>query len=133
MSIANSSVALLLRSPLHPLLSAKLQLVRYVGRRSGVEYETPTQYVELTDDRVAILVGDPAHKSWWKNFNDDWPLDLLVRGTWHHTRARTCWFRDDPAAVADVVHCFAEKYGERHIPIPGTDTLIVVCEPDGSP
>jgi len=129
MSFANASVGLLLRSPLHHLLSTKLQLIRYTGRHSGIERATPTQYVELDQERVAILVGEPERKHWWRNFEDGWPLDLLIRGTWRRTEARTCWHRDDPATVDDVVRHFAGKYGERHTPKPGAETLIVLCDP----
>jgi hypothetical protein len=132
MSIANASVALLLRSPLHPLLDAKVQLIRYTGRRSGAEHRTPTQYVELGHGQVAILVGDPDRKNWWKNFDGGWPLDLLIRGSWRRTQARSCWHHDDPETVDDIVLRFGQKYGERHAPTPEADTLVVLCGPSDS-
>jgi len=132
MSVANASVGLLLRSPLHPLLSAKVQLIRYTGRRSGAEHRTPTQYVELEHDQVAILVGNPDRKTWWKNFDEGWALDLLIRGSWRRTQARSCWRHDDPMTVDDIVRRFAQKYGERHAPAPEADTLVILCAPIGS-
>ena len=128
MSIANAAVALLLRSPLHPLLSRKVQLICYHGRRSGAEHRTPTQYVELERGRVAILVGNPDRKNWWKNFSEGWPLDLLIRGSWCRTQARTCWRHEDPVTVDDVVRRFALKYGEKRAPSTGADALVVLCD-----
>ena len=48
----------LLRSRLHRLLSRKVQVVRYRGRRTGKEVTTPTQYVQA-GDAVAVVVGKP--------------------------------------------------------------------------
>jgi hypothetical protein len=39
--IVNSHVRALLRSPLHPLLSGRLVLLRVTGRRSGRTFEVP--------------------------------------------------------------------------------------------
>lgn len=128
MSLANAAVAVLLKSPLHSLLSGKLQLIRYHGRRSGIRRSTPTQYVELDGGAIVVLVGNPPDKQWWKNFVDPYPLDLLVRGEWRHTVARTRWRHDDPTLIDAASEQFGVKYGRRRRPDKAADTLIVMCD-----
>ena len=55
----NRAVAVLLRSPLHPLLSRQLALISVTGRRSGHSYTFPVGY-RRAGDRVTIPVGWPA-------------------------------------------------------------------------
>jgi deazaflavin-dependent oxidoreductase (nitroreductase family) len=62
----NRVVALLLRSPLHPLVSRQLALITVAGRRSGKSYTLPVGY-RRTGDRVTIPVGWPERKLWWRN------------------------------------------------------------------
>ncbi|MGZ4324235.1 MAG: nitroreductase/quinone reductase family protein [Solirubrobacteraceae bacterium] len=62
----NRAVAVLLRSPLHTLLSGQLALISVAGRRSGDSYTFPVGYLRV-GDRVTIPVGWPARKVWWRN------------------------------------------------------------------
>jgi len=62
MGIGNTAVSVLLRSPLHRLISKSTALVRYRGRSSGQLFTTPVQYSE-TGDGVTILVGHPDTKT----------------------------------------------------------------------
>jgi F420H(2)-dependent quinone reductase len=126
---ANRAVATVLRSPFHALLSRKIELISYRGRRSGTQFDTPTQYVELDDDVVAMMVGEPTGKEWWKNFREPWPIELLVRGTWHHRTAQAHWRHDEPSRVAVALERFRQKYGPRHVPGDADDALVVLCEP----
>jgi hypothetical protein len=63
---ANPAVGLILRSPLHPLLSRTLALITVTGRVSGREYTLPVAY-ERDGDSVQITVGWPERKRWWRN------------------------------------------------------------------
>jgi F420H(2)-dependent quinone reductase len=62
----NRAVALLLRSPLHSLVSRQLALITVTGRRSGKSYTFPVGYRRI-GERVTIPVGWPARKLWWRN------------------------------------------------------------------
>ena len=62
----NRAVALLLRSPLHPVVSRQLALITVTGRRSGKDYTFPVGY-RRAGERVTIPVGWPARKLWWRN------------------------------------------------------------------
>jgi hypothetical protein len=77
--VARPIVALVLRSPLHWLLSRRVMLVTYNGRRSGREIAVPVQYIEQGDE-IGVRVGAPDRKQWWRNFENGGPATLLVRG-----------------------------------------------------
>src|ERR1700684_1694841 len=55
----NRAVELLLRSPLHSVVSRHLALITVTGRRSGHDYTFPVGY-RRTGDRVTIPVMLPA-------------------------------------------------------------------------
>jgi hypothetical protein len=73
-----------LRSPLG-VLSGGVVLVRYRGRVSGERRELPVQARRHLDGYL-IRVGRPEQKTWWRNFREAWPIELVrgsrvVRGT----------------------------------------------------
>lgn len=78
--IANPLVTAVLRSPCNFLVSRRLLLLAYEGRRSGRYYETPVVYRERGD--YILLVTPAAQTTWWRNFEDGHPASLLVRGVW---------------------------------------------------
>ena len=78
-STGNRLVALLLRSPLHPMASGQLALITVRGRRSGRDYTFPVGY-RRDDTRVEIPVGWPERKLWWRNLQDGAPVELLLKG-----------------------------------------------------
>jgi deazaflavin-dependent oxidoreductase (nitroreductase family) len=77
--IANPFVRLILRSPLHGIMSAMLLLITYRGRKSGKEYTLPVQYVQ--DKRLIYVVpGAPERKTWWRNLRGGAPVQITLRG-----------------------------------------------------
>lgn len=99
MSIANSVVSRLLRSPVHRVLSGSTALIRYTGRRSGRQHTTPTQYARQGDD-VIILAGRPESKTWWRNFRTDGDIEVLLRRRWVPMTARAVVGDEDAHAIA---------------------------------
>ncbi|HET7055304.1 MAG TPA: nitroreductase/quinone reductase family protein [Thermomicrobiales bacterium] len=77
--VVNPVVRLILRSPLHPLLSRYLLLLTVTGRATGRSWTLPLQYAER-DGAAWIVPGNPAHKRWWRNLNDDASATLTIRG-----------------------------------------------------
>lgn len=75
----NQAVALLLRSPLHPIASRQLALITVTGRRSGRGYTFPVGY-RRNGDRVTVPVGWPQRKLWWRNLRGGAPVVLRLRG-----------------------------------------------------
>lgn len=73
----NPLVRALLRSPAHGLLSGRVLLISYTGRRSGRSFALPVQYVREGDE-VVVTVGWPERKTWWRNFSDA-PRPVVLR------------------------------------------------------
>ena len=109
MKTVNRIVVALLQSPVHPLLSGGVDLVRFEGRRSGRTITTPTQYARMGDD-VVILVGHPDHKTWWRNFETERDVDVLVRGTWLRLRARVVRGSDEPGSARPLLDAYLRRF-----------------------
>jgi hypothetical protein len=90
----NQVIALLLRSPLHRLLSRRLTLITVTGRRSGREHTLPVSY-KVNGQRLTIPVLWPERKLWWRNLRNDAPVRLRLRGEEHTGRARARVDGDD--------------------------------------
>jgi len=91
--IANPVVRRVLRSPLHRLLSARLLLLAYRGRRTGRRYELPLLYAR--DGGGVLLVAlTPDGHGWWRNVRGR-EVELLVAG-------RTLTARAELAADAEA-------------------------------
>jgi len=75
--LVNPTVGLLLRSPLHRLLSGGLMLISVTGRRSGRTYTTPVQYVRANEDLYVIT---RRGRGWWRNVGRETPVRLRLAG-----------------------------------------------------
>ena len=109
MAVQNGIVAWLLQSPLHGVLSGSVDLIRYEGRRSGRTITTPTQYARFGDD-VVIMVGHPDRKAWWRNFETERDLDVLVRRKWLPLRGRVVRGGDEPAVAAPLLDAYLARF-----------------------
>src|SRR5690348_6057183 len=70
----------LLRSRAHRLVSGRLALVTYTGRKSGRRYTIPTFYRDKGEE-ITIGVGWPDQKVWWRNLRGEGAsVTLVVRG-----------------------------------------------------
>ncbi len=74
----NRLIAVMLRSPLHPLLRG-LTLITVTGRRTGAQHTLPVAYKE-TGGQLTIPVMWPERKLWWRNLRDGAPVRLRLRG-----------------------------------------------------
>ena len=77
-SPANRAIAALLRSPLHVVASKGLMILTWEGRKSGRTYSVPVGY-QRRDDLIVVLLSKPDAKTWWRNFREPWPAELLVQ------------------------------------------------------
>ena len=98
--LSNLAPTLLLRSPLHRLLSRRFLLLTYRGRRTGRSYTLPAAYRRRGDE--LILTTD---SSWWRNFTDPSPVTVRVAG---HPRSGTARAIRDPRQVADALRSLIE-------------------------
>ena len=102
-------VAGVLQSPVHALLSGGVDLVRYEGRRSGRMITTPTQYARMGED-VVILVGHPERKTWWRNFETERDVEILVRRTWLRLRARVVRGSEEPGTARPLLDAYLDRF-----------------------
>jgi len=74
--VPNALISLLLRSPLHGLVSKSCVLLSFRGRKSGHQYTFPVGYFSHEGDTVEII---PLH-NWWKNLRGNVPVTLWFKG-----------------------------------------------------
>lgn len=75
-NVINPLLALLLRSPLHGVLSKSAILLIFKGRKSGKIYQLPVGYYDLQGDSLVVI---PLHR-WWKNLQDNAPVTVWLKG-----------------------------------------------------
>jgi nitroimidazol reductase NimA-like FMN-containing flavoprotein (pyridoxamine 5'-phosphate oxidase superfamily) len=66
---------LIIRSPLHGLMSTKYGMLSFTGRKSGRQYTTPMAYVR-EGDRVYLSTDSP----WHRNLTGGAPVTMRLRG-----------------------------------------------------
>ena len=69
------TMKLVLRSPVHGMVSKTVLLITFTGRKSGKTYTTPVDYSQ-DGDQVTIF----THAEWWKNLRNGAPVKLRIRG-----------------------------------------------------
>ncbi len=75
----NRLIAVMLRSPMHRLLSRQLMLISVTGRRTGAVHTFPVAYEE-SGEQLKIPVMWPERKLWWRNLRDGAAVRLRLRG-----------------------------------------------------
>ena len=102
-TVINPLMTLLLRSPLHGLVSDSLMLIKFTGRRSGQEYTTPVGYHRVGDE-LAVF----THSDWWRNMRGGASVSLLLRGEWRTAEAVPVEDRD---SVASYILQYIDEHG----------------------
>ncbi|HUY99427.1 MAG TPA: nitroreductase family deazaflavin-dependent oxidoreductase [Thermomicrobiaceae bacterium] len=96
MAVFNRVPKLILRSPLHRVMSGRVLLLSFTGRSSGRAYTTPLSYIVEDDDTLLIAGGAP----WWRNLRHDATVGIRLRG--RQRAARVEMIADD-AEVARLL------------------------------
>lgn len=78
----NPIAKFILRSPLHWVMSRRLMLITFTGRKSGKRYTTPISYVQQGQ---TLLLG--VGGMWWKNLRGDVPVQVRLHGKTYAGRA----------------------------------------------
>ncbi len=73
--IVNHTMKLVLRSPMHGVVSKSILLITFTGRKSGKSFTTPVSYSQH-DDQVYVF----THATWWKNLRNGTAVTLRIRG-----------------------------------------------------
>ena len=78
--LANPVVRAVLASPAHRLLSGRLLVLGYRGRRSGKTFRIPLLYAVTKDARLVSLAVGAERKLWWRAFGEPTAATLILRG-----------------------------------------------------
>ena len=73
----NPFVRVILKSPIHFILSHQILLFRVIGRKSRKIYEIPASYAHINDSLVCVTLRENL---WWKNFIDIENQDIYFKG-----------------------------------------------------
>lgn len=101
--LMNAVPRLVLGSALHPLMSSRYLILEFAGRKTDRRYSTPVAYIE-EQGRLLISTDSP----WWRNFTDQTPVSVRLRG---RTRSATARRIDDTAASADALRRLSQLPG----------------------
>jgi hypothetical protein len=114
MAAMNPFVRLLLRSPLHAVLSDTLLLLTYTGRTSGRRYTIPMAYSRLGD----VITVFTLH-TWWKNLRGGAPVVVEIK-----RRRFDGWAEaigDDHSVIAEALRAHLREHPRMariyHVPL----------------
>ena len=102
MRLVNQLPSLLLRSPLHRVISGGVLLLTFTGRASGQQYTTPINYLRA-GDTVMMTTDSP----WWKNLRGGAPAALRLRG---HSVTGIANVVTDEAAIAEAITAMMARF-----------------------
>ena len=83
--IINAVVDLIVKSPVHFLVSDSIMVIHFTGRKSGKALKTPVRYIE--QDGV-IQCFTSASGKWWRNVRDHPEVSARVKGDFQNYMAK---------------------------------------------
>jgi hypothetical protein len=129
--LSNPLVSVMLRSPLHRILSGQVLLLTFTGRKTSKLFTTPVYYTQ-EGDTLALF----SSKSWYKNLRGGRPVVVHLKGYGRTGRAEVIEERE---AVLEAAEHLVAKYGLKEAgqriglaldvsPPPTTDELAEALE-----
>lgn len=104
----NPMTRLLLRSPLHFLLSGSFMLLSFTGRKSGKSYTIPVNYF-FDGDRLTVFTR--RERRWWRNLSGGAPVRVRLGGRERRGVAEA--FPRDAVAFRAAIRAYLERYPGR--------------------
>jgi deazaflavin-dependent oxidoreductase (nitroreductase family) len=105
--VTNPFVRFVLNSPLHPILSGRLLLIRYTGKKSGKKHSLPVQYAKSYDELI-VVAGYAQHKKWWRNLMQESAINICYRGKWYEASAKA--FDGDVGVIAPLFPDYLRRF-----------------------
>ncbi len=99
----NTIIGVLLRSPLHGLLSKQALLLSFKGRKSGKVYTFPIGYYHYEGDTLILI---PLHR-WWVNLQGNVPVTIWLKGRKYNARANAT--QGDDTTIAELQKLILES------------------------
>lgn len=88
----NFAMKLLLKSPLHFVVSSHILLITFTGRKTGRSFTTPVRYLR---EGSAILLFSSPQANWWKNLRGGADVSVTISGKSIKCRATVLETDDD--------------------------------------
>jgi F420H(2)-dependent quinone reductase len=104
---ANTLIRPLLSSPLHRVLSGRLMLLTYTGRKSGRQFTVPIGYFDWDPGTVLSM---SSHLIWIVNLRGGSAVRLRIRGREYGATPKVI---EDDADVAAVLGDFVDRKGPK--------------------
>jgi hypothetical protein len=109
-AVINPVMKLLLRSPLHGLLSSGIMLITFQGKKSRRWFTTPVRYIK--DDKT-VRAFSSADTFWWRNLLGGADVTLRLKGkdAGYHAVA----VRDNSELIRRWMEVYLERYPEDRV------------------
>lgn len=105
--IINPLMKLILRTPLHGLVSDDLTLITFTGRKTGKKYTTPVGFIEMNGS-IMMFTDSP----WWRNIEEEPNITLRLKGERVQGQAEII---SDPDLIREYLQKMVEKRGEEMV------------------
>ncbi len=99
----NPLLTMILRSPLHSLLSVNTLALTYTGRKSSRTYTTPVNYVR---DGDRLWATSYRTRTWWRNLRSEVSVSLRLQGREVQATGQAL---EDEAAVTEALATYLSK------------------------
>ena len=119
---ANPVMARLLRSPLHPLLSSRILVLRFEGRRTGRAYRVPVTCYPADGGALNVLTS--ADTVWWRNLEGGVPATALYRGREREARVEVVRGADAPSEVERAL-ASRNLISRALVPLPASESVLL--------
>ena len=104
--VINRVMRLLLKSPLHGVMSGSVMVIYFTGRKTGRRRSTPVRYLREGESRVVCLTG--RETGWWPNFLE--PRDVLLQLAGRRVAARAHARPDDTEHKTSVLRETLDRF-----------------------
>jgi deazaflavin-dependent oxidoreductase (nitroreductase family) len=105
--MTNPFVRFILNSPLHSMLSGRLILITYTGKKSGKKHTLPVQYAKSHNELI-VVAGYHQHKKWWRNLLQQSTINICYRGKWFEASAKA--FDGDVEVIAPLLPDYLRRF-----------------------
>jgi hypothetical protein len=109
-AVINPVMKLLLRSPLHGVLSSGIMLITFQGKKSGRWFTTPVRYIH--DDNT-VRAFSSTETVWWRNLVSGADVTLRLKGKDHAYHAVAV--RNNPELIRRWMDVYLDRYPEDRV------------------
>jgi len=109
-AIINPIMKVLLRSPLHGVLSSGIMLITFKGIKSGRWFTTPVRYIH---DGNTVRAFSSSETFWWRNLVGGADVTLRLKGKDHRYHAIAV--RENPELIRRWMDVYLERYPEDRV------------------